>query len=98
VCLGVFVAELLTTIVRRIGSGRSLVLGDRDHAYDVTARRLGSRTRSTVLFWALGAASALVATGIEASRMGVGIALTAAYGCLALAAGALLRRQAKEMA
>lgn len=57
-CLGVFVAEVLATIARRLRSGASVTSGDRLHAYDILAGRLGSRLRSTVSFWAGGAVGA----------------------------------------
>jgi UDP-GlcNAc:undecaprenyl-phosphate GlcNAc-1-phosphate transferase len=54
-CLAVFAFELLSTVARRIASGASLAEGDRRHVYDLLAARLGSRTRSTVVFWITGA-------------------------------------------
>ena len=66
-CLGVFAYELVSTIVRRLASSSSTVRGDRDHSYDRLAVRLGSRTRSTLVMWVLGAASS--ALGIALVRM-----------------------------
>jgi UDP-GlcNAc:undecaprenyl-phosphate/decaprenyl-phosphate GlcNAc-1-phosphate transferase len=57
-CLGVFAFELLYTVFRRLRAGRPVTAGDRDHSYDALAARLGSRPRSTLTFWAVGAAAA----------------------------------------
>jgi hypothetical protein len=46
----VFEAELALTVVRRVRAGGRLTQGDRDHSYDVLARHLGSRRRSTRWF------------------------------------------------
>ena len=67
-CLGVFAYELVSTIVRRVASSAPAVLGDRNHSYDRLTVRLGSRTRSTLAMWVLGAASSAI--GIALVRMG----------------------------
>jgi UDP-GlcNAc:undecaprenyl-phosphate GlcNAc-1-phosphate transferase len=66
-CLGVFAYELVSTVVRRISAATPASLGDRGHSYDRLAGRLGSRARSTLAMWALGAVSALI--GIAVIRM-----------------------------
>lgn len=102
VCLGVFAAELVTTVARRMLTLRSLLLGDRDHAYDLAARLLGSRARSTAFFWGLGMVSALAALRIEAGPPSLSIAVATAYGAVALISGWWLRlrihRPEREMA
>jgi UDP-GlcNAc:undecaprenyl-phosphate/decaprenyl-phosphate GlcNAc-1-phosphate transferase len=59
-CLGVFAFELGSTVTRRLSAGVPLANGDRRHGYDVLAARLGSRTRSTLAVWAMGAVTAVV--------------------------------------
>jgi UDP-GlcNAc:undecaprenyl-phosphate GlcNAc-1-phosphate transferase len=66
-CLGVFAFELLYTVVRRLRSGRPVTAGDRDHSYDSLATRLGSRPRSTMAFWAVGAAAAGLGLLVDAA-------------------------------
>jgi hypothetical protein len=53
-CLSVFSFEVASTMLRRWRLGRSLTGGDRSHSYDVLARRLGSRTASTLVFVGIG--------------------------------------------
>ena len=66
-CLGVFAYELVSTVARRLASSTPAAVGDRNHSYDRLAVRLGSRARSTLLMWALGAASSAI--GIAVVRM-----------------------------
>lgn len=66
-CLGVFAFELLFTVIRRVRSGAPMMSGDRYHSYDAVARAVGTRTRSTLLFWALGAGAAGVGLLIDAA-------------------------------
>jgi len=76
-CLGVFVNEVVATVVRRLRSSSPTVRGDRDHSYDRLARRLGSRTASTAVMWIAGAACAVAGVGIV--RLGfIGSLLTVA--------------------
>lgn len=92
VCLGMFAYELTSTVVRRAARGRSLAVGDRRHAYDMAAERLGGRTPSTLVFLLLGAVSVVVAQGVANSSAAVAPLLAAAYaGALALG-GFLLKR------
>jgi UDP-GlcNAc:undecaprenyl-phosphate/decaprenyl-phosphate GlcNAc-1-phosphate transferase len=65
-------AELSLAIVRRARSHRSLVLGDRDHPYDLLMRRGWTRGAATASY---GAAAAVLA----------GIAVAATFGDTALA-------------
>ena len=85
VCLGVFGLELVSTMVRRIRGGTSLVSGDRRHVYDLLAVRLGSRIRSTYAMWAAGACLSVI--GWAGSRGSVRVA--AAAGALAITVGGL---------
>jgi UDP-GlcNAc:undecaprenyl-phosphate/decaprenyl-phosphate GlcNAc-1-phosphate transferase len=57
ICLGVFVFELVLTTMRRIRTRRPMATGDRQHAYDLVAERIG-RTRSTLVFWGAGSVAA----------------------------------------
>lgn len=92
VCLGPFAYELASTVVRRVARGRSLAIGDRGHAYDVAAERLGGRTRSTVLFLFLGAASIPVAVGVSRGAPAVALVVTAAYAGALVLGDVVLRR------
>ncbi|MGH2595279.1 MAG: glycosyltransferase family 4 protein [Actinomycetota bacterium] len=67
-CLGVFAYELVSSIVRRLVSASPAIRGDRDHSYDRLASRLGSRARSTLVMFALGAIASLV--GVAVDRVG----------------------------
>jgi UDP-GlcNAc:undecaprenyl-phosphate GlcNAc-1-phosphate transferase len=97
-CLAVFAVELVTTMVRRLRSDRSVLLGDRDHAYDVAALVLGGRTASTALSWGLGVVSVLVAIPIHASPPGIATVLALTYGGVLVAAQALLRLRIRRLA
>jgi UDP-GlcNAc:undecaprenyl-phosphate GlcNAc-1-phosphate transferase len=92
ICLGVFAYELTSTVLRRALQRRSLVAGDRGHAYDLAARVLGSRGRSTALF--LGAGTVSLAAAMVAGRgsMSVAVWVTAAYVAVVVVAGVLLQR------
>jgi UDP-GlcNAc:undecaprenyl-phosphate GlcNAc-1-phosphate transferase len=61
-CLGIFLLELVSTVLRRIVTRSSLTSGDRSHVYDQLAERLGSRGSSTAV---------LVAAGVVAAAVGV---------------------------
>ena len=63
-CLGVFAYELLSTVARRVVHRSSALAGDRDHAYDRLAARLGSRTASTYVMWAVGGGTVLIAWAV----------------------------------
>lgn len=63
-CLGVFAFEVLATLARRLGRGGGITTGDRDHTYDLLARRIG-RDRSTAAM--VGAGLILAASGVVAS-------------------------------
>jgi UDP-GlcNAc:undecaprenyl-phosphate/decaprenyl-phosphate GlcNAc-1-phosphate transferase len=83
-CLSVFAFEVVFTVARRIRSGAPLTTGDRGHAYDRLAERLG-RGPTTVAFWGLG----LVGAGLGGlivgapSWGGLAIVVMAAGGGLA---------------
>ncbi|HUP18643.1 MAG TPA: hypothetical protein VM778_01685 [Gemmatimonadota bacterium] len=72
-CLGVFVYELLSTVVRRLAHRASALAGDRDHAYDRLAARVGSRKISTYLLWAAGSGAVLMGLAIAESRASTGL-------------------------
>ena len=80
VCLGLFVAELVSTVLRRIRSASSALLGDREHTYDRLALLLGSRRRCTVLLWSVGAGLALAAQCVARLEIGLSVALAAVWG------------------
>ena len=88
----VFAYELTSTVVRRALQGRSLVAGDRGHAYDVAARVLGSRGRSTALFLGVGALSLAAAVSAGSSSTSVAISVTSAYAAALVLGGVLLQR------
>jgi UDP-GlcNAc:undecaprenyl-phosphate GlcNAc-1-phosphate transferase len=86
VCLGVFALELGSTVVRRGLVGTTV--GDRAHLYDLLARRLRGRERSTLAM--VLAAAAVAGIGWLCARLPVG--LGAAVLAVGLAAGALAVR------
>ncbi len=88
VCLGFFLVELASTVVRRRWSSAPAVLGDREHAYDRLAEALGSRTASTLACWACGALLALGAQAV--ARLQPASALAAAAGAGVACTGWLL--------
>lgn len=77
-CMGVFANELISTIVRRLVSAAPTIRGDRDHSYDRLASRLGSRTRSTLAMLALGVIASLVGIGVDRVGPVAAVALVAA--------------------
>lgn len=76
VCLSVLAWELLFTVARRLRSGKPLTGGDRAHSYDLAAESLGSRARSTVLFWGLGALAGAMALAVRVLPLAAGAAIT----------------------
>lgn len=83
--LGAFVFETCFTVVRRRVSGDALTRGDRAHSYDLLAIRLGSRTRSTLVFWMIGLGTAGLGLAIAGVPLSVGVAiivLTTVMACL----------------
>ncbi|MFN2390146.1 MAG: glycosyltransferase family 4 protein [Actinomycetota bacterium] len=62
-CMTLPLYEVVATLLRRSLAPRKMFHGDRDHSYDVLARRLG-RLRTTICFWALGALCAGLGIGI----------------------------------
>jgi UDP-GlcNAc:undecaprenyl-phosphate GlcNAc-1-phosphate transferase len=93
-CLGPFAFELIVTVSRRLASGRSLVVGDRKHTYDVLARRLGSRSRSTLALYGAGAGSGCFALAAAAMPEPERFLVPGLWALLALLAGRLLWRSA----
>jgi UDP-GlcNAc:undecaprenyl-phosphate GlcNAc-1-phosphate transferase len=83
ICLGVFVFELVLTTMRRIRSRRPMATGDRQHAYDLVAERIG-RTRSTLVFWGAG----IVAAGLALLAAALGTAGAAAVAVVVAGAAA----------
>jgi UDP-N-acetylmuramyl pentapeptide phosphotransferase/UDP-N-acetylglucosamine-1-phosphate transferase len=82
-CLGVFAFELAFTVARRFPS-RSFATGDREHTYDLAARKL-VRGQVTLRFAAVGALAA--ATGVAVvSLPGALAAVVALTACTAAAA------------
>jgi len=84
VCLGVFALELLMTIARRFRTGEALMHGDRLHSYDVVAVQVGSRMKSTAIFWAVGAAASSL--GVAIGLLPLAVAVPAALAGLCLGA------------
>ena len=81
-CLGPFAFELILTAVRRMWRRTSVVAGDRLHSYDLLAARIGSRSRSTLGLWAIGALCG--GAGVAAAALPlVGGALLAGIGVIA---------------
>jgi UDP-GlcNAc:undecaprenyl-phosphate/decaprenyl-phosphate GlcNAc-1-phosphate transferase len=86
VCLGMFVFELVFTIVRRLLARERLVAGDRFHSYDLLAGGL-SRVAVTILLWTLGAASVGLGLLISTFPTVAATATAAAAGGAAAAFG-----------
>ena len=83
--LGVFACELGHTVLRRAGS--DLTAGDRSHSYDLLASELGSRSLSTLCFWALGGIAAGLAVVAYFLPLSAAVAMTVGtFACGALAA------------
>jgi UDP-GlcNAc:undecaprenyl-phosphate/decaprenyl-phosphate GlcNAc-1-phosphate transferase len=85
-CLGVLVFELAFTVVRRVGERATVFGGDRLHSYDLLTALLGSRTRATVAFWAVGLAAAGLALAVARAPLPAGALLV---GLASAAAGFL---------
>ncbi len=76
ICLGFFAFELVLTTIRRSGSRSPVLTGDRGHSYDLLAVRLGSRSRSTLM---------VLATGAACGGLGILAAATSTPGTIAIA-------------
>jgi UDP-GlcNAc:undecaprenyl-phosphate GlcNAc-1-phosphate transferase len=85
--LGVFAFELLFTILRRVLSRRPLIPGDRLHSYDLASTVVESRTRTTLLFWAVGAAVGALGLLIRAFPLAGAIAVAAVLAAAGIGAG-----------
>lgn len=95
-CLSVFAFELMATVGRRVRSGAPLASGDRDHAYDLLARRLGSRAQSTLVFWGLGAVALGAAAAVHvAPPLAAALVATAAAFAAAVGTTRLTRNHAR---
>ncbi|MGH2554326.1 MAG: glycosyltransferase family 4 protein [Actinomycetota bacterium] len=93
VCLSVFALELLFTVARRLRSRRPLTGGDRGHAYDLAAERLGSRGKSTILFWGLGGLAGALGLALATLPIAAGIAIVSvAAGVFAVLAFLIWKR------
>lgn len=86
VCLGMFVFELVFTIIRRLLARERVVSGDRLHSYDLVAAGMG-RGAVTILFWGLTLAA--VGLGLLISTLPIASAtvIAAAGGVAATAFG-----------
>jgi UDP-N-acetylmuramyl pentapeptide phosphotransferase/UDP-N-acetylglucosamine-1-phosphate transferase len=91
-CVGPFAAEFSFTVLRRLGSRETLTAGDRLHSYDLLALRVG-RAGSTLVFWAVGAASAGLGILVVELTGVAGAAVAAGAAAVALAAGLVLWKQ-----
>jgi UDP-GlcNAc:undecaprenyl-phosphate/decaprenyl-phosphate GlcNAc-1-phosphate transferase len=98
VCLGLFVAELVTTVIRRLHAASSAVRGDREHTYDRLAATLRSRPRSTLVAWMAGAALALAAQVVARFQLvAPAAALTVAVGAVLVAGLAAVTRSSNPL-
>jgi UDP-GlcNAc:undecaprenyl-phosphate GlcNAc-1-phosphate transferase len=87
-CLGVFVVEAGSTVVRR-GIGRAaLAGGDRAHVYDLLAIQLSSRTRATGLMLVVGVVASGLGWLTASVPFAVGVGIVAA-SVVAACAGVL---------
>jgi UDP-GlcNAc:undecaprenyl-phosphate GlcNAc-1-phosphate transferase len=77
-CLGIFALEFVSTVVRRLMHRQPLTSGDREHVYDLLARRLGSRARSTLVFLGLSTVAVAMASVAKASPSVAGLVLAVA--------------------
>lgn len=91
-CLTPFAFELLFTIARRLATGAELATGDRMHSYDLLAQRLGSRPKSTIAFWLVGAGCLAAAVSGALTDDGLTVAVSALVLAAALLAGRVLWR------
>jgi UDP-GlcNAc:undecaprenyl-phosphate GlcNAc-1-phosphate transferase len=87
-CLGIFLLELVSTILRRTVTRSSLTSGDRAHVYDQLAERLRSRGASTAVLVVAGA----VAAGVGGLAADLSPPVSLAAVLLLTAAGALMIR------
>jgi UDP-GlcNAc:undecaprenyl-phosphate/decaprenyl-phosphate GlcNAc-1-phosphate transferase len=98
VCLGLFVAELVSTVIRRLHTASSAIRGDREHTYDRLAATLRSRPRSTVVAWTAGAALALAAQLVARFQLvPQAAAMTVAVGVVLVAGLAAVTRSSTPL-
>jgi nucleoside-diphosphate-sugar epimerase len=81
-CLGVFLFEVVFTLLRRRGRA-NLMTGDRLHSYDLLAAGGGSRSRVTLLFWGAGACLVGLAAVVRFLPLPLGVLLICAAGAAA---------------
>jgi UDP-GlcNAc:undecaprenyl-phosphate/decaprenyl-phosphate GlcNAc-1-phosphate transferase len=89
-CLGVFAFELCFTVGRRLAARERLATGDRRHSYDLLATASGSRTRTTLLLWCLGAVASTAGVLLGQLPAAVDAWLVGAAMALGTVAGVLL--------
>jgi len=96
-CLGVFACEFVFTVARRLRLRRPLTGGDRSHTYDLLADAMGSRAKSTFVFWGLGCLAGALALAADALSLGLGVVIvSAAAGASAAIAFLFWRRAVDE--
>jgi UDP-N-acetylmuramyl pentapeptide phosphotransferase/UDP-N-acetylglucosamine-1-phosphate transferase len=88
-CLGMFVAELTSTVLRRLLAASPALRGDRDHTYDRLADVLGSRPLSTLVLSGLAATLALLAQPVARLQIPLAAILTIGVG-IVLAVGLMI--------
>jgi UDP-GlcNAc:undecaprenyl-phosphate GlcNAc-1-phosphate transferase len=88
--LGVFVFETGFTIARRLVARDALTRGDRLHSYDLLAVRMGSRTRSTLVLWAVALAAAGLGAAMAWLPVAAGVLLALIFASAASAFGIVL--------
>lgn len=80
-CLGVFLFEIVFTVLRRCGQG-ALTSGDRLHSYDLLAAKGNRRGHVTLWFWVGGALVSALGLAERAAPLSVGIPLFCAVVAL----------------
>jgi hypothetical protein len=90
IVMGVFAVEVVLTTVRRLRSRVPVTAGDRNHSYDFMSRAPGDRSRTTVLYWGLGALAAGLGLAVATLPLQVGVLIAVLALCGAVAAGLAL--------
>lgn len=93
-CLGVFAFELCFTVLRRVLGRAPLSTGDRLHSYDLIAKVLAGRERSTLVFLGAGLVALGVASAAAVAPLEAAAALAIGASAVATAIGLLLWRAA----
>jgi UDP-GlcNAc:undecaprenyl-phosphate/decaprenyl-phosphate GlcNAc-1-phosphate transferase len=94
--LGIFVFETSFTVARRLVARDALTRGDRLHSYDLLAVRMGSRTRSTLVLWAVALAAAGLGAAMAWLPVAAGVLLALIGASAASASGIVLWRGRRE--